>query len=392
MIDSTSSVRRVAATEKSITSLVRYFILIPLLLPQGLGSLIPGYKIVTTLWAMASLAVILLDMAIRLGRGVWTFSLPFGLVGYFIVAVAVTVFSTRGIVSGLQELFLFPAFFLYLLSFSEDELREYAVACLHILCVLFSAQLLAPSSLFAGSLHMTMLGHVQVFSQYGLLAIMLASLVYLKKWSASWLPFLTCGFAIACMIGADADSAHFALIVFFAVLLLLNICPVLLKLDLRVVTLAFFAFSLLVVRLTVLRQSPLMGTGFDWTFSGRLFVWESADALFRQAPLFGRGIENSIITTFWSSGMSYAHNQIMQCLIDGGIVLLIAMIWMFCAVAKQINNIVDTRFRIIAIAALCALLFVMIFDSFTPYSYAFILLAFIAREGMLSMEGTNNGI
>lgn len=390
MADCSMAMRRAGLTDRNITSLVRYFVLIPLLLPKGLDSLIPGYKSVTTLWAMASLAIILLDLVIRLSRGKWVLNLPFGLVFYYLMAIAVTGFSAKGIVNGLQELFLFPAFFLYLFSFTEEELREYAVSCMRILCVLFLAQLIAPSTLFAGSLHMTLLGHVQVFSQYGLLAMTLASLVYLNRWTALWLPVLTVALAVVCMVGVDADSAHYALIVFAVVLLLLKVFPALLNFDFRAVVLVSFVFSVLVVELTILRQSPLIGTDLDWTFSGRLFVWESADALFRQAPLFGHGVENSVITTFWSTGMSYAHNQVMQCLIDGGIALLAAMVLMLCAVAKQVGKIADARFRMVALAAFCSLLFVMVFDSFTPYSYAFIFLALIAREGMLSLERRND--
>ena len=85
--------------------------------------------------------------------------------------------------------------------------------------------------------------------------------------------------------------------------------------------------------------------------------------------------------------MSYAHNQVMQCLIDGGIVLLLAMVWMLCSIAGKVNMILDVSFRKVAISVLCALLFVTVFDSFTPYSYVFIMFAFITREGMLSRKG-----
>lgn len=387
MVSHSTVPRRTSIANKSIACLIRYFVLIPLLLPQGLDSIFPGYKIVTTLWAMLALYFVLLDTTFRLCHGELSLNIPPGIVLYYFMAISVTVLSSKGVASGLQELFFFPAISVYLLSLSEDELREYAVACARVLMVLFLLQLLVPSSLFAGLFHMTMLGHVQVFSQYGLLSITLACFLYLKKWVTPSFAFLLLGLSVVCMVTADADSAHYALIVFAAVLLLLKICPILLKLDFRIVVILFIAFSMLVVMLTIRRQSPLIGTEVDWTFSGRLFVWESADALFRQSPLFGYGVENSVITTFWSASMSYAHNQVMQCLIDGGIVLLLAMVWMLCSIAGQVNMILDVGFRKVAISALCALLFVMVFDSFTPYSYVFIMLAFITREGMLSRKG-----
>ena len=87
--------------------------------------------------------------------------------------------------------------------------------------------------------------------------------------------------------------------------------------------------------------------------------------------------------------MSYAHNQVVQCLVDGGVVLLIAMVWMLCSVARCVNYISDNKVRSVAVAVLCALLFVLIFDSFTPYSYVYILLALVSREGLLSRDGAN---
>ena len=82
--------------------------------------------------------------------------------------------------------------------------------------------------------------------------------------------------------------------------------------------------------------------------------------------------------------MSYAHNQVIQSLLDGGVVLLVAMVWLLCSVAYCVNGIKDKSLRCIAASAFCALLFVMLFDSFTLYCYAFILLAFVSREGLLS--------
>ena len=383
---------RAPITEKSITSLLRYFVLIPLVAPKGLEFILPGYKDLVTMWAMVVLAVILLDSIVRLHVGSRFMSLPIGLIVYYLVAIATSAFSSGGIVNGLQELFLYPAAFLYFLELDEDELQEYATASAYILCVLFVFQLVLSVSLFMGFYHLTFLGHVQVLSQYGLLSIMLSSFLYFKKRGPRFLPIILLLLGIACMLTADADSAHYSLIVFVAVLLLLKILPPLGRLDCRYIVLLGMAFSLLVVSFTITRRSPLIGTGFDWTFNGRLFVWESADSLIRQAPLFGYGVENSVISTFWSSGMSYAHNQAMQCLVDGGVILLVAMVWMLCSVAGCVNKIMDIKVRRVAMSIFCALLFVMVFDSFSPYSYSFILLAFIAREGLLAKERDHDGV
>lgn len=376
--------------ERSTTSLLRYLVLIPLLAPKGLESLVPGYKAFMTIWSMLALAMLLLDSVIRL-HGRERISSPyFGLFAYFIVAFAVSLFSVKGIVNGLQELFFYPVAFLYLIELDQAEFREYCVASAYILCVLFLAELLVPSSLFAGNYHMTFLGHVQVFSQYGLLALTLACFIYLKNWASRILALLLATLSLISMLVVDADSAHLCIVIFAIVLLVKLVSPLDWRIDFRFVVALSIVVSGFIVWLTVARLSPLIGTGLDWTFNGRLFVWESASNLIRDSFLFGYGVENSVITTFWSSGMSYAHNQVVQSLVDGGVVLLIAMVWMLCSVARCVNYISDNKVRSVAVAVLCSLLFVLIFDSFTPYSYVYILLALVSREGLLSKDGSYN--
>ena len=376
--------------ERSTTSLLRYLVLIPLLAPKGLDFLIPGYKAFMTFWSMLALAMLLLDSVIRL-HGRKRISSPyFGLFVYFIVAFAVSIFSVKGIVNGLQELFFFPVAFLYLIELDHAEFREYCVASAYILCALFLAELLVPASLFAGNYHMTFLGHVQVFSQYGLLAFTLACFIYLKKWASRFVAILLATLGLISMLAADADSAHLCIAVFVIVLLAKMISPSDWRIDFRIIVALSIVVSGFIVWVTIARRSPLIGTSLDWTFNGRLFVWESASNLIKDSFLFGYGVENSVITTFWSSGMSYAHNQVMQSLVDGGVVLLIAMVWMLCSVARCVNHISDNKVRSVAVAVLCSLLFVLIFDSFTPYSYVYILLALVSREGLLSKDGSNN--
>lgn len=376
--------------ERSTTSLLRYLVLIPLLAPKGLDFLIPGYKSFMTFWSMLALAMVLLDSVFRL-HGRRRISSPyFGLFAYFIVAFVVSVFSVKGIVNGLQELFFYPVAFLYLIELDQAEFREYCVASAYILCALFLAELLVPASLFAGNYHMTFLGHVQVFSQYGLLAFTLACFIYLKKWASRFVAILLATLGLISMFAVDADSAHLCIAVFVIALLVKMISPSDWRIDFRIIVALSIVVSGFIVWVTIARRSPLIGTSLDWTFNGRLFVWESASNLIKDSFLFGYGVENSVITTFWSSGMSYAHNQVMQSLVDGGVVLLIAMVWMLCSVARCVNHISDNKVRSVAVSVLCSLLFVLIFDSFTPYSYVYILLALVSREGLLSKDGSNN--
>lgn len=379
-------IRSVRIQDKRITSLIRYFVLFPLLAPRGLEEYVPGYKTFMTLWAMFSLGLIVIDGVLRLRSEAKVLPCPIGLVAYFFVAIVVSILSSEGITNGLQVLFYYPAAFVYILSLDIDELKEYAVASAWILLLLFIVQIVAGPSLFSSAYHATFLGHIQVFSQYGMIAAFLGVLIMVKKWASLILPIGLLATGAICMLTVDADSARLGLLVMVGVLVLLKLFPSLTRIDYRIVTLLGVALSLLVVWLTLTRQSPLIGTDLDWTFNGRLFVWESVNEQFWNSPWIGYGIENSHISTFWSKQMTYAHNQVMQSLLDGGVLLLMALVWMLCGVAKCINKMTDPSLKRIAIAVYCALLFVMIFDSFTLYGYVFILFAFLTHIGISSSE------
>ncbi len=368
---------------KYLTRCQPYFVLIPLLAPKGLESILPWYKSCFALWSMAALAVMVLDSVSlvihRKGRFV-----PIGMTAYCILAVITSVFSHDGMNSGLQKLFLYPAVYFYFLIMDEDELRKHVIALAKILCFLLLAYFLSPSSLFVESTNMTFLGHIQVLTQYGFLAIYVSILIFIKRMGPRFLGVVLGVLGLACLVFADTDSAHYCLFIFTGIMLLSKFVPSLSRVDFRYVVIFSFVSSVFVVIITVSGLSPLMHTNIDWSFNGRAFVWSSALTLIKQAPMLGYGVENAVIATFWSPGMNYAHNQVIQCMLDGGIILFVSMVFMLCSIAGFVNRTSNIQLRNASAAVLCSLLFFMIFDCFTQYSYVFILLALVARGGMQS--------
>lgn len=385
-----SAKRKVPINQRTITSLIKYIVLIPLLAPSGPEEMIPAYKTVMTVWSMLALFLLLFDSFLKILSNRQFVFPKVGLATYFVIAILVTLCSREGIGSGLQELFFYPVVFLYIIALNRDEVREYAVCTAMMLLLIFLIQLCFSATFFEKTLHLTFLGHVQVFSQYGLLAIFLSLIILHKKWARPALGWSLLVSALASMLLADADSAHYSLVIVGVLLLVTGLFPSACRIDMRIITIIMLAISVATVYLTISRQSPLIGTEVDWTFSGRVFVWESCWELIQGAPLFGYGVENPPITVFWNnSATSYAHNQVLQSLLDGGLVLCIAMVWLLLSISSSINGISDKGVRRVSIAVSAALLFVMIFDSFTPYSYIFVLFGFVAHEGLQEKEGTH---
>ena len=115
--------------------------------------------------------------------------------------------------------------------------------------------------------------------------------------------------------------------------------------------------------------------GFD--INGRSFVWQSALEKIKERPVEGYGIDGILLSTFWTSGFNYAHNQLLQSLLDGGIILTISFWNMIIRFAKEINKITMVKYRVLCNASLISLLFVMLFDSTTLYVYMYMILSII---------------
>ena len=150
------------------------------------------------------------------------------------------------------------------------------------------------------------------------------------------------------------------------------------------------ALNIVIIYLTAINKSIIPGLDF----SGRQFVWQNALLNIKKQPVFGYGIDGVLLHTFWSEwsggGFNYAHNQIMQNLLDGGLVLTISFWGMIFTFIKQIKKVTERKYRVLFNSSVIALLFVMIFDSTTLYSYMYIILAIIYVVPSLCIENQYN--
>lgn len=367
---------------QTITSLIRYLVLIPILAPKGIDDIVPGYKMIMTIWAMVSLGLILFDTILQFHSRNHMFSFQWGLVAYYFVAIVVSILSTKGVTNGLQTLFFYPAVFIYIIGLSEEQFKKYITAVAHILLIIFIIYIIVNPLLNITTYHLTILGHIQTFSQYGLLTAVVTSMLIIKKWSSLKLSLTLICVCIYCMVTAEADSARLGVLVFIIVSIFFRVMPGMKSMNAVVSVIVGILLNVFVVWITVSRQSPLMGSSIDWTFTGRYFVWESAIGLIKKSPWIGYGVENSDISTFWEPHMTYAHNQVLQSLIDGGVILFLFFLIQLITVGVCINRVKDPRIRKMNIAFLITLLVIMIFDGFTLYGYIFVALAIVSREGI----------
>lgn len=146
------------------------------------------------------------------------------------------------------------------------------------------------------------------------------------------------------------------------------------------------AMNIVVVYLTAINRTIIPGLDF----SGRRFVWQDALLNIKVHPIFGYGIDGILLHTFWTEwsggGFNYAHNQILQNLLDGGVMLTISFWIMIFAFIKPAKKIPEVKYRVFVNSSIIALLFVMIFDSTTLYSYMYVVLTIIHAVPFLCTE------
>lgn len=102
----------------------------------------------------------------------------------------------------------------------------------------------------------------------------------------------------------------------------------------------------------------------DMTFTNRSQVWQQAILLIMQKPIWGWGISDSKTATKLLGSLTYVntHNQTLNCLWQGGIVLLcIFLAIMFCT-AKNINSIIIKKYKIAFQLIMVGLMVDMMFE------------------------------
>ena len=158
---------------------------------------------------------------------------------------------------------------------------------------------------------------------------------------------------------------------FLCALLLLLPNPlrkIVLSLSLNKLSLIFavlFTVVIILDNLMNVLESPLFSyvieevLGKDVTLTNRTIIWSIVLLGFFESPIFGHGIVDTVnlfyISERWSEGYFSAHNQILQSLYEGGVLLFLAfipIIWWLSNALKQCDSQMSNIFK----AIFCALL------------------------------------
>lgn len=362
-------------------SILMYLVVFGFLFPRGFISESPLYHKVCSafMWLSVFLTWMQWIKHSAKGKGVldgkfkrWVLSTG----GYFILSIIITILCRRNLSSGLQQLFAAPSVCVFMLLNLKLNPQKLLNAVANVMCVEFTVNAIMAASqpYINGIYHVIFLGHIQVVSQYGILAILVGVLFELLYHDNHKRNVYLLIVTFYTMLTTDAESATFTLVGLLIAFIIYKwkLSKLLMKKSELYV---FFMIALSVLIIYCSAINPNLIPSFD--IHGRRFVWQSALEKIKERPIAGYGIDGVLLSTFWSSGFNYAHNQLVQNLLDGGIILTISFWNMIIGFAKEINKIRMVKYRVLCNASLIALLFVMLFDSTTLYIYMYMILSII---------------
>lgn len=360
-----------ATRNRQINIVLCFFMLFSFLHPRGLDEISSVYKTFLTGCMYLSLLLIFIIACTTLFthkfnlKNCWFFV-------FFALNIVLTLASESGLSRGLQILFASPALFYFVLYEMRYAPNDF-IKCLSIILIVFLFLNIPLTELiFKNIYHIMFIGHVQTASQVGLLAIFISALNFHigKLKTGIILLFLT----VINMLYSQTDSS-------LCVLIICLIAYFLYKFKLRkVLNLNSIFYFVLLISASIIIIYMTVHPGFshfDLSFNGRNFVWASAMDLVNKNLWFGYGVENAYIEVPWGDAMTYAHNQLVQLLLDGGILLAVAFCLMIMQCCFGINKMKSNKIRFLCNTVLISLLFIMIFDSTTLYCYMYVMLGLI---------------
>nr|WP_304429900.1 O-antigen ligase family protein [uncultured Acetatifactor sp.] len=307
---------------------------------------------------------------------------------YHIYMLCVTLYVQAGISEGLQKIFLPPVLFLVCAYRIKKNPHQFLNVISNILTidlvlnVFIFNQWIFPQY-FTVNQHVVFMGHVQIIAQIGIISILVG--YFLKTNYNENKGMFLIGLAVINMIYSDTMVSYISLIILLVGILVIK------KVNLGKVfnyPYLFFWLILLINALLICITLKLRGhyfwNGLDISMNGRMFIWRAAIQKLDKYWFLGYGAYGVLLKVFWNAwagnvnGSNYAHNEIIQLLLDGGVVLLILYALFLLSCIKEMNRYPKCKEKKVTTMLLSIFMVISLVESITEYYYFFAFLAIIS--------------
>ena len=340
--------------------------------------------IMSVIGILAGIAVIIMNKKIYLKKTVIL------IIVSCLELLLTTIVHQGGINEGIKKIFIVPILCLVLSNLLMYNYKEVVNVIANILLVILLmnvtvfSQYLFPQY-FLVDKHMTFIGHVQSISMISTLGILLGFLKIKsenrRKYSGIFLIMLS----IINMIYSDTDASYLSLGTIL-ILTLLGRNTVVRKIinnQMTIIGLGYFLVNICILTATA---ASSIGRMLQAISSGRSFVWNIGMPLVKEKLLFGYGAYGVKIAPFWTKwstniqdkqGFNYAHNTILQLLLDGGITLLILSIIAIWLCVKNVGKLKSENIQYMFNSMIIVWLLISTVESVVEYYYIFIFLMIV---------------
>lgn len=358
----------------SFSKVFYYVVLIGFLFPRGYYSINESYHKICTLFNWVAVLLVVVQL---LFQKKWTFNKDAIKISiYFILAIFITFIDRKDVTSGFQQMFAAPFFCVFIIINMQKDTEELLDVFNNIFCILFTINIFMSRNYLQGVYHIVFLGHVQTISQLGDAALLTSSLYWMlykkKKKKIGYLVAIT----FIMMFTTAASSAILSGVVLLTVYITYRWKLYrMFSFNSQIYVYALLFLSLFLIMAVEINSGIISKINFN----GREFIWQNALAKIKDHPLLGYGVDGVLLHTFWTYdyGFNYAHNQLAQNMLDGGVILTIGFWNMILVFASKINYLKEKKYIVLCNAVLLVLLIIMLFDSTTLYVYMYIVLAII---------------
>lgn len=379
--------------------IIIYLALFPFLYPKGFSEYFGIYKKFFTGWMYLSIVIILVAFVYAICR-IFRYHIQYNnclawMSLYHIYMLIMTLIVQGGINEGLQKIFATPVLCLVCVIFMKKNINRFVECLANIMIFNFALTIIIfnpiiASKYFAISTNLMFIGHVQVAAQLGILGIFVSFV--LKKLHPnntikSKMLFIL---SILIMITSFTSASFICLFVMVLSFILVRFFRLgkIFELDSRIYIAFIFALNVVFLFLLYKNNWNLSNIGLTTTLNGRFVIWKEIVNMLQNHLLLGYGAFGGHIKVYWHvwtgqlDGMTYAHSQLFQLLLDGGIglfIIFLIMIFVYVDKVKKSSNVSLVR---MANICLISILIVMVTESVAEYYYIFIfwsLLAFLPK-------------
>lgn len=155
------------------------------------------------------------------------------------------------------------------------------------------------------------------------------------------------------------------------------------KINAYFVVCANFVFNILLIFGMTGFLGTIVHTLFnkDLTFSNRTIAWGNAVKNILKSPITGTGIltSNEAKSVLGSLSFMQAHNEWLQCLWQGGVVLFVVLIFVLLAIANKINKIQHSNLQFMCCMFFVSVFIEMAFEVWLGMTFTWLLLLLIYK-------------